>query len=84
VATRCRLRRLKLLGCTLEQIIVLDVRDESWSPLYTSSRRVIVFIPGDPLTPLRAYPTLRHFANHLGKRLRGSVPAFLQPLRAAA
>lgn len=65
-----RARRLKLLGCTLEQIIVLDVRDESWSPLYTSSRRVIVFIPGDPLTPLRAYPTLRHFANHLGKRLR--------------
>lgn len=65
-----RARRLKLLGCTLEQIIVLDVRDESWSPLYTSSRRVIVFIPGDPLTPLRAYLTLRQFANDLGKRLR--------------
>lgn len=65
-----RARRLKLLGCTLEQIIVLDVRDESWSPLYTSSRRVIVFIPGDPLAPLQAYPTLRHFANDLGKRLR--------------
>lgn len=65
-----RARRLKLLGSTLEQIIVLDVRDESWSPLYTSSRRVIVSIPGDPQAPLRAYPTLRHFANDLGKRLR--------------
>lgn len=65
-----RARRLKLLGRTLEQIIVLDLRDESWSPLYTSSRRVIVFIPGDPLAPLRAYPDLRHFANDLGKRLR--------------
>ncbi|QXH44154.1 hypothetical protein KSS93_14725 [Pseudomonas xanthosomatis] len=65
-----RARRLKLLGCTLEQIVVLDVRDESWSPLYTASRRVIVHIPGDPVTPLRSYETLRQFANDLGKRLR--------------
>ncbi|WP_194788501.1 NEL-type E3 ubiquitin ligase domain-containing protein [Pseudomonas sp. UFMG81] len=65
-----RTRRLRLLGCTLEQIVVLDARDEDWSPLYTSSRRIIAYIPGDPLVPLRAYPSLRHFANDLGKRLR--------------
>ncbi|AIR90838.1 NEL-type E3 ubiquitin ligase domain-containing protein [Pseudomonas cremoricolorata] len=63
-------RRLSLLGCALEQIVVLDVRDESWSPLVTSSRRVIVWIAGDPHTPLRSYPSLRHFANDLGHRLR--------------
>lgn len=65
-----QVRRLKLLGCTLEQIVVLDVRDESWSPLVTSSREVFVYIPGDPVAPLRRYASLRHFANDLGKRLR--------------
>ncbi|WP_028694020.1 NEL-type E3 ubiquitin ligase domain-containing protein [Pseudomonas cremoricolorata] len=63
-------RRLNLLGCDLEQIVVLDARDQSWSPLVTSSRRVIAWIPGDPHTPLRSYPSLRHFANDLGHRLR--------------
>lgn len=65
-----RVRRLELLGCTLEQIVVLDVRDESLKPLYSASRQIIVHIPGDPVTPVRAYPSLRHFANDLGKRLR--------------
>ncbi|MCO7565486.1 leucine-rich repeat domain-containing protein [Pseudomonas sp. S 311-6] len=63
-------KRLSLLGCTLEQIVVLDVRDESLSPLYSTSRRVLVHIPDDPQAPWQAFPDLRHFANALGKRLR--------------
>ncbi|HEK1684999.1 TPA: hypothetical protein SMR42_001314 [Pseudomonas putida] len=63
-------KRLSLLGCTLEQIVVLDVRDETFSPLYSSSHRVLVHIPGDPATPWSAFPNLRYFANDLGKRLR--------------
>ncbi|MFV3314780.1 NEL-type E3 ubiquitin ligase domain-containing protein [Pseudomonas sp. NY15374] len=63
-------KRLSLLACTLEQIVVLDVRDETFSPLYSSSHRVLVHIPGDPATPWSAFPNLRYFANDLGKRLR--------------
>ncbi|WP_280041055.1 NEL-type E3 ubiquitin ligase domain-containing protein [Pseudomonas sp. Hg5Tf] len=72
-------KQLSLLGCWLEGIVVLDVRDETFSPLYTSSNRVLVYIPGDPLTPWRAYPSLRHFANDLGRRLRiGSYQNFFR------
>ncbi|HGM5580540.1 TPA: NEL-type E3 ubiquitin ligase domain-containing protein [Pseudomonas putida] len=63
-------RRLQLLGCVLDRIVVLDVRDESLSPLYSSTHRVLVHIPGDPYSPWSAFPSLRHFANDLGKRLR--------------
>ncbi|MFJ4345674.1 NEL-type E3 ubiquitin ligase domain-containing protein [Pseudomonas sp. NPDC089401] len=63
-------RRLQLLGCDLQQIVVLDVRDERLSPLYTATHRLLVHIPGDPDSPWRAYPSLRHFANALGKHLR--------------
>ncbi|MGY4527919.1 NEL-type E3 ubiquitin ligase domain-containing protein [Pseudomonas sp. TE21394] len=63
-------KRLKLLGTWLEQVVVLDVRDETFSPLYSSTARVLVHIPGDPQGAWRAFPDLRHFANALGKRLR--------------
>ncbi|MBJ9975862.1 hypothetical protein IAE35_14745 [Pseudomonas sp. S75] len=65
-----QVKGLELLGCRLERIVVLDVRDESLSPVYTSSHRVLVHIPGDPHTPWRAFATLRYFANDLGRRLR--------------
>lgn len=64
------IKRLELLGCAVEQILVLDVRDERFSPLYTSSSRVLVHIPGDPHSPWRAHADLRRFANALGKHLR--------------
>ncbi|MDI6934790.1 NEL-type E3 ubiquitin ligase domain-containing protein [Serratia sp. Se-PFBMAAmG] len=64
------IKRLDLLGCALEQILVLDVRDQRFSPLYTSSTRVLVHIPGDPHSPWRAHADLRGFANALGKHLR--------------
>jgi len=63
-------RRLTLLGTTLEQIVVLDLRDETYSPLYSTTARVLVHIPGDPDGAWRAFPNLRYFANALGKRLR--------------
>lgn len=63
-------KRLRLLGTTLEQIVVLDMRDETYSPLYSTTARVLVHIPGDPDGAWRAFPNLRYFANALGKRLR--------------
>lgn len=63
-------KQLSLLECRLEEIVVLDVRDDSLSPWYSSSNRVLVYIPGDPQSPWRAYRSLRYFANDLGKRLR--------------
>ncbi|MFQ6575987.1 NEL-type E3 ubiquitin ligase domain-containing protein [Pseudomonas sp. UM16] len=72
-------KQLSLLGCQLEEIVVLDVRDETYSPIYTSSNRVLVYIPGDPLTPWRAYRSLRYFANDLGHRLRiGTYQGFFR------
>ncbi|MFJ4066295.1 NEL-type E3 ubiquitin ligase domain-containing protein [Pseudomonas sp. NPDC089996] len=65
---------LNLLGCQMQQILVLDVRDETYSPVYTSSSRVLVHIPGDPYAPWQAFADLRRFANALGKRLR--TPAY--------
>ncbi|WP_449432207.1 NEL-type E3 ubiquitin ligase domain-containing protein [Pseudomonas putida] len=61
-------KRLSLLGCELEQIVVLDIIDEGL--LRNTSWRVLVHIPGDPQGAWSAYPNLRYFANALGKRLR--------------
>ncbi|MDF0729625.1 NEL-type E3 ubiquitin ligase domain-containing protein [Pseudomonas entomophila] len=63
-------KRLKLLGCELEQIVVLDIRDDSLAPLYSSTHRVLVHVPGDPIAPWRACTSLRQFANTLGHALR--------------
>ncbi|MDM3886419.1 NEL-type E3 ubiquitin ligase domain-containing protein [Pseudomonas sp. BCRC 81390] len=67
-------KQLMLLGCAMQQITVLDVRDETYSPFYSSSNRVLVHIPGDPHAPWQAHVDLRHFANALGKHLR--TPAY--------
>ncbi|MBF8792504.1 hypothetical protein IRZ70_06815 [Pseudomonas monteilii] len=61
-------KQLKLLGCSLEQIVVLDVIDQG--TLRDTSRRVLVHVPGDPQGAWRSYRDLRYFANDLGKRLR--------------
>lgn len=61
-------KQLSLLGCTLEQIVVLDVIDEGL--LRNTSRRLLVHIPEDPQGAWSAFADLRHFANDLGKRLR--------------
>ncbi|MDR2306977.1 MAG: leucine-rich repeat domain-containing protein [Paucimonas sp.] len=68
-------KRLQLLGCPLEQIVVLDIIDEGW--LRNTSKRVLVYIPGDPHGAWSAQASLRQFARRvLGQRLR--LPAYQQ------
>ncbi|KHL76379.1 hypothetical protein PpSQ1_00345 [Pseudomonas putida] len=64
-------KQLRVLDCDLEQIIVFDVLDEGW--VRTTSKRVLVYIPGDPHGPWSAFPDCEQFARKvLGKRLRDS------------
>ncbi|WEK29178.1 MAG: NEL-type E3 ubiquitin ligase domain-containing protein [Candidatus Pseudomonas phytovorans] len=73
-------KQLQVLGCQLQQIVVLDVRDERLAPLFTSSRRVLVYIPGDPMGPWSHHDSLATFARKvLGQRLReGDYQTFFQ------
>ncbi|MBA5707581.1 hypothetical protein DT037_10905 [Pseudomonas fulva] len=70
-------KRLQILDCPLQQILVLDVRDESLAPFYTSSKRVLVYIPGDPFGAWSVADNLERFERTvLNKRLR--QPAYQQ------
>lgn len=59
---------LELLGCRLEQIVVLDVINQG--PLLNSTSQVLLYVPGDPHGAWSTFPSLRHLANELGRRLR--------------
>ncbi|MNM07946.1 E3 ubiquitin-protein ligase ipaH3 [compost metagenome] len=62
-------KQLKVLGCDLEQIVVLDIVDEGL--LRRSSKRILVYIPGDPLGPWSGFDNVQRFARKLlGQRLR--------------
>lgn len=61
-------KQLTLLGCRLEQIVVLDVIDEGL--IRNVTRRVLVHIPGDSHGAWCVFDSLRAFANALGRRLR--------------
>ncbi|QVM89617.1 hypothetical protein JYG34_16480 [Pseudomonas entomophila] len=65
-------RQLELLGCRLEQIVVLDVLRDGL--LFGKNRkRVLVYIPGDPHGPWRAFDSLAVFARRgPGRHLRQS------------
>jgi len=64
-----RVRQLVLFGCSLQQIVVLDVIDEG--VLYNTSKRVLVYVPGDPHGPWSVRADLEDYARRvLGKRLR--------------
>ncbi|WP_410481762.1 NEL-type E3 ubiquitin ligase domain-containing protein [Pseudomonas plecoglossicida] len=64
-------KRLEVLGCPLQQIVVLDVRDETFAPLHTGTQRVLVYIPGDPHGAWSAHDDLQRFVRRvLGQRLR--------------
>ncbi|WP_043202021.1 NEL-type E3 ubiquitin ligase domain-containing protein [Pseudomonas putida] len=64
-----RVRQLALFGCSLQQIVVLDVVDEG--VLYNTSKRVLVYVPGDPHGPWSVRSDLEDYARRvLGKRLR--------------
>ncbi len=66
-------KRLEVLGCPLQQIVVLDVRDETLAPIHTSTKRVLVYIPGDPHGPWSAHDDVHRFARTLlGQRLRNA------------
>lgn len=61
-------RQLQVYGCTLEQIIVLQVTRTTLG--FTSTRRVLVYLPGDPLSAWCVAPDLDTFIRRtLGKRL---------------
>ncbi|WP_252089273.1 NEL-type E3 ubiquitin ligase domain-containing protein [Pseudomonas sp. MWU13-3659] len=62
-------RQLKVFGCPLQRIVVLEVIDEGW--LYNSTKRVLVHVPGDPQGAWSAADDLEDYARRvLGMRLR--------------
>lgn len=61
-------RQLSLFGCTLEQIVVLDVIDRGWLGEY--SRRLLIHVPDDPFGAWSVFSSLRELAYGLGRRLR--------------
>ncbi|HBK51191.1 MAG TPA: hypothetical protein DDZ74_18300, partial [Pseudomonas sp.] len=64
-----RVRQLALFGCRLQQIVVLDVIDAGL--LFNTSKRVLVYVPGDPHGPWSVRSDLEDYARRvLGKRLR--------------
>ncbi|QXH54824.1 NEL-type E3 ubiquitin ligase domain-containing protein [Pseudomonas maumuensis] len=64
-------KRLVVLGYSMQQILVLDERDETFAPIFTSTRRVLVYIPGDPHGAWSGHASLLRFVRErLGQRLR--------------
>ena len=64
-----RVRQLAVFGCRLQQIVVLDVIDAGL--LFNTSKRVLVYVPGDPHGPWSVRSDLEDYARRvLGKRLR--------------
>lgn len=62
-------KQLQVFDCELQQIVVLDVVDEGI--IRDTSKRVLVYIPGDPNGAWSVAPDLETFARRgLGKRLR--------------
>lgn len=61
-------KQLSLLGCPLERILVLDVIEQG--VIRNTTRRVLLNVPEDPNGAWTAFPSLRHAANELGRRLR--------------
>ncbi|SPO56411.1 conserved protein of unknown function [Pseudomonas sp. JV551A1] len=63
-------RQLQLLGCSLEQIVVLDVMEDGLF-FGKNRKRVLVYIPGDPYGPWSACDSLQTFSQSVANgRLR--------------
>ncbi|AYG44544.1 hypothetical protein DV532_09665 [Pseudomonas sp. Leaf58] len=61
-------RQLQAFGCTLEQLVVLHITHTTLG--FTRTKRVLVYLPGDPVSPWCAAPDLDTFIRRtLGKRL---------------
>ena len=62
-------RQLKVFGCSLQRIVVLEVIDTG--VIYNSTQRVLVYVPGDPQGAWSARDDLDDYVRRvLGKRLR--------------
>ncbi|MBV4507457.1 hypothetical protein HU751_021735 [Pseudomonas sp. BW13M1] len=62
-------RQLKIFGCPVQRVVVLDVIDEGW--IFNTSKRVLVYVRGDPQGAWSASDDLEDYARHvLGQRLR--------------
>lgn len=61
-------KRLKLLGCNVEQALVLDVIEQG--VLFNTTRRVLLYLPGDPVAPWSAFESIDKLNRELGRRLR--------------
>jgi len=61
-------KRLTLLGCALEQIVVFDVIDQG--PLLNITRRLLLYVPGDPIAPWSTFDNLSDLNRALGHRFR--------------
>ncbi|HDS1819189.1 TPA: hypothetical protein QEM96_003872 [Pseudomonas putida] len=61
-------KRLTLLGCVIEQVVVFDVIDQG--PLFNTTRRLLMHVPGDPVAPWSAFESLADLNRELGHRLR--------------
>lgn len=62
-------RQLKLFGCSLQRIVVLEVIDTG--VIYNSIKRVLVYVPGDPQGAWSACDDLDDYVRRvLGMRLR--------------
>ncbi|CAM3870502.1 Plant intracellular Ras-group-related LRR protein 8 [Pseudomonas reidholzensis] len=67
-------RQLRLLGCWLEQIVVFEVVEKG--VVYDTTRKVLLYIPGDPHGPWSQFSSMRYLVNEIGRRLR--VKAYQQ------
>jgi len=61
-------RQLSLLGYEIQQVVVLEVIDQG--PLLNTTRRLLMYIPGDPVGAWSVYPSLEKLSRGLGTRLR--------------
>jgi hypothetical protein len=61
-------RQLRLLGCAIEQVVVLEVIDQG--PLFNTTRRLLMHVPGDPVAAWSAFDSLDDLNRALGHRLR--------------
>ncbi len=61
-------KQLKLLGCDIEQAVVLEVIDQG--PLFNTTRGLLLYLPGDPVAPWSVFKSLDKLNRELGHRLR--------------
>ncbi|MDH1571727.1 NEL-type E3 ubiquitin ligase domain-containing protein [Pseudomonas sp. GD03746] len=61
-------RQLRLLGCHIQQVVVFDVIDQG--VLFDTTRRVLLYVPGDPVAPWSTFESLDKLNRELGRRLR--------------